>query len=122
MLRPKKIHTRNLMTKKSFLRLKNCPHPPPPPPAPRPITFLKVHPLSIHLLCLFLFLFSNGLSRVQPNSQLFSTQLCCLRLRLINQLLEEKIHKNGQSRGLKWPEVSKRKRREEFTGIEEGFN
>ena len=36
--------------------------------------------------------------------------------------LEEKIHKNSQSRGLKWPKVSKKKRREEFTGIEEGFN
>ena len=50
--------------------------------------------------------------------------LCmCLRLRLINQFLEEKIHKNSQSRGLKWPEVSeKKKRRDEFTGIEEGFN
>ena len=38
--------------------------------------------------------------------------------------LEEKIHKNSQSRGLKWPKVSKKKknkRREEFTGIE-GFN
>ena len=38
--------------------------------------------------------------------------------------LEEKIHKNSQSRGLKWPKVSKKKKkkgREEFTGIE-GFN
>ena len=35
--------------------------------------------------------------------------------------LEEKIHKNSQSRGLKWPKVRK-KRREEFTGIEEGLN
>ena len=65
----KKIQARNLLTNKNFMRLKN-----PPPP---PITFLKVRPLSIHLLCLFLFHFSNGLSRVQPNSQLFSTQLCC---------------------------------------------
>ena len=35
--------------------------------------------------------------------------------------LEEKIHKNSQSQGLKWPKVSN-KRREEFTGIEKGFN
>ena len=32
----------------------------------------------------------------------------------------KKIHKNSQSRELKWPKVSK-KRREEFTGIEEGL-
>ena len=30
------------------------------PPPPTPITFLKVRPLSIHLLCLFLFLSPNG--------------------------------------------------------------
>ena len=35
---------------------------------------------------------------------------------------KKKIHKNSQSRGLKWLKVSKKKRREEFTGIEEGFN
>ena len=35
--------------------------------------------------------------------------------------LEEKIHKKSQSPGLKWPKVSKKKRHEEFTGIEEGF-
>ena len=53
---------------------------------------------------------------------MFMPKRCYVTLRLINQFLEEKIHKNSQSRGLKWPEVSKKKRREEFTGIEEGFN
>ena len=42
-------------------------------------------------------------------------------IRLINHFLEEKNTQKQPKPGLKWPEVSK-KRREEFTGIEEGFN
>ena len=41
MLWPKKIHTRNLVTKKKFVRLENSP--------PPHTTFLMVRPLSLHI-------------------------------------------------------------------------